>query len=1351
MSAAQHIEWLGLIEKRGPFLAVGVLEDAFPQDLEAVDTLRRQRVRAAYEEWSEAIESEDPQADELHREWIKLILAELLEYQPEVLKRGEDLPVELTYTEPTTGSVIRPDYALCGSDKTHLLISCYPPGTDLEAPLAKDTWAASPIERMTALCRSTQVRVGMVTNGELWSLVSAPADGSTSIGTWHARLWQQEPITLRAFVSLPGVRRFFGQPETTPEALFAKSLENQEGVTETLGEQVRRAVEVLVQALDRADIDRDRALLKDVSTSKLYEAGLTVMMRLVVLLCAEERKLLLLGDPIYDQNYAVSTLRSQLLEEKQLQGEEVLERRFDAWSRLLAVFRAVYGGIEHEELRLPPLGGSLFNPDRFPFLEGRLPGTTWKDSSAEPLPIDNRTVLLMLDALLVLEQKAGAQLLSYEALDVEQIGHVYEGLLERSVKRVPGITLGLIGSKKAVNPVIALAEIERLAKEGSDRLVESLNELTLRSEAALKNALKKQVDEESYRRLLLSCGNNVHLADRIKPFALLLRTDSWGEPIVYPENSFIVALGNDRRDTGSHYTPRSLTEPIVQHTLEPLVYLGPAEGKPQNEWVLKSPAEILDLKVCDMAMGSAAFLVQAARYLGEKLIEAWSAAEDNGKRVTVDGLVVDDLGDAEPLPEDKAEQIVIARRLVVGRCLYGVDINPMAVELAKVSLWLVTMMRNRPFGFLDHALKCGDALLGVSSVEQIENFSLRPGERQVTFASANLFRYVDEASAKRRALEDLPSNDHTQIETKNRLHAEAEAATAKVKAVADCLIAFELRGLNGDAYEDQRTEEAEKVQLLMKHDADASLKSPISNLQSAVATYARDQLRGRRPFHWAVEFPEVFARGGFDALVGNPPFLGGKKISGNFGDDYRSFIAEYLGKSRKGVADLSVYFLLRALNLASDSADVGLVLSSSIAEGESKRVGLDHLAEFGAEVINAEKNRVWPGSASVTYSALILAKPSWQGGRWLDGLEVPSISASLTPTISESGKAHRLAANRNLAFIGSYILGTGFTIPPEEARDWCAKHPHYKEVLFPFLSGGEMNDHPTYEAPRWVINFFDWPLDRTSAPAGYTGRVAADFPELLEIVRREVKPLRDQCKRKVYRERWWQFGEKGVDLYKAIKGRHSVLAVAASATKHVEFAVLPPNIIYALTLAVIPRDSFSVFALLSSGVHKEWVREHASHNLSLSRYTPSDCLQTFPFPNRIGALEEIGTTFHDLRRQIMQTRQEGLTKTYNRFHDRGEQSADIARLRALHVEMDQAVAAAYGWSDLDLGHGFRATKQGERYTISEPARRTVLDRLLALNHQRYEEEVKAGLHDKKKKPATKRKSKAEVPAQGTLL
>jgi hypothetical protein len=110
-----------------------------------------------------------------------------------------------------------------------------------------------------------------------------------------------------------------------------------------------------------------------------------------------------------------------------------------------------------------------------------------------------------------------------------------------------------------------------------------------------------------------------------------------------------------------------------------------------------------------------------------------------------------------------------------------------------------------------------------------------------------------------------------------------------------------------------------------------------------------------------------------------------------------------------------------------------------------------------------------------------------------------------------------------------------------------------------------------------------------------------------------------------------------------------------------------------------------------------------------------------------------------------------LTKTYNRFHDPDETSADIQKLRQLHVEMDNAVAAAYGWTDLDLGHGFHETKQGVRYTISEPARREVLTRLLKLNHERYAEEVKIGLHEKKKPKAAKGRKKTATSETGSTL
>lgn len=604
-SISKHAEWLSLIEVSGPFLTVSMLEKAFPQGLEAVETPRRQKLRAAYEEWREAVDLKDKLLPELHREWVRLVLTEVLEFDHESLVYAGDWSGDLPrVSSQENAGLFSPDWIIRSpaDGKLRQFIAVLPPNTDLESVQRGDGWPVSLKERMTLLCRAYGIRVGYLTDGERWMLVNAPVGSTSSQASWYARLWFQEPITLKAFQSLLGVRRCFGPAEDTLESLLEESLKHQEEVTDSLGEQVRRAVEVLVQCLDKADEDRNRHLLNNVNPSELYEAGLTVMMRLVFILCAEERELLLLGDPVYDQCYAVSTLRGQLAEEADRHGPEVLDRRHDAWARLLAVFRAVYGGIEHESLRMPALGGSLFDPDRFPFLEGRAKGTYWRDTSATPLPIDNRTVLLLLNSLQILEQTGGALLLSYRALDVEQIGHVYEGLLEHTVDRVPRVTLGLQGSQKAKNPNVTLAELESARLEGESALIKLVLDVTARSEAAIRNGLSKPTDDTVFVRVVGVCGGDRALADRIRPFTNLLRSDAWDDPIIYRDNSFMVTLGADRRETGTHYTPKSLTESIVTTTLEPVVFIGPAAGYPREEWKLKSSREILDLKVCEIIM-----------------------------------------------------------------------------------------------------------------------------------------------------------------------------------------------------------------------------------------------------------------------------------------------------------------------------------------------------------------------------------------------------------------------------------------------------------------------------------------------------------------------------------------------------------------------------------------------------------------------------------------------------------------------------------------------------------------------------------------------------------------------------
>ena len=964
LNLSRHAEWLSLVEISGPFLAVPVLERVFPQGLDSIETPKRQKLRAAWEEWREAVEDGDPLLDELHEEWIRFVLVETLEYDSESLTRSADWQGESFSVSSNDGEgKFSPDWVVHapGDNTPRAFISVFPPDTDLESVRQNDGWPVSLQERMTMLCRAHGVRVGLVTDGERWMIVNAPVDSTSGQASWYSRLWFQEPLTLKVFQALLNVRRCFGPANDRLEALLEESLEHNEAVTDTLGEQVRRAVEVLVQCLDKADEDRNRELLHDVGSAELYEAGLTVMMRLVFVLCAEERGLLLLGDPVYDECYAVSTLRGQLTEETDRNGPEILERRYDAWARLLAVFRAIYRGVDHENLRMPALGGSLFDPDRFPFLEGRAKGTSWRDVAAAPLPIDNRTVLLLLDSLQVLEQAGGALLLSYRALDVEQIGHVYEGLLEHTVKRVQDVTLGLKGAKNAKNPNVALSELESARFDGETALRQLVKEISRRSDSAIARDLSNPTEPAVLGRISGICGGDRALAERVKPFANLLRTDAWGDPIVYRAKSFMVTLGQDRRETGTHYTPKSLTESMVAATLEPLVYEGASEGTPRESWRLKTPSEILGLKVCDPAMGSGAFLVQTCRYLAEKLVESWRNEEAKGHAINADGEVLDALGSSDPMPARLDERLIIARRSIAERCLYGVDINPLAVELAKLSIWLVTLANGRPFGFLDHNLRSGDSLLGFHRTGQVTRLSLDAESKNYQFRmfDINVRQSVGEAIDLRNRLNAMKILDIHDVEAMARLDGEAKKKLQAIEMAADAMIAASLE-FSGRQLESALDALADMADDYVSGDEDAA-RQIVEMAKRGLLLDTREGNGQRRPFHWVLEFSEVFWRDnpGFDAFVGNPPFLGGQRITGILGTVYRDWLVKYIAEGRRGSADLVAYFYLRAWSLLRDGGNFGLLAVNTIAEGDTRQVGLESMAKMGAVIYAASPNEPW--------------------------------------------------------------------------------------------------------------------------------------------------------------------------------------------------------------------------------------------------------------------------------------------------------------------------------------------------------------------------------------------------------
>lgn len=1332
-------DWLSLLDVSGPFLAVPVLREALPQGLEELDTQRAKRLRSAYEEWRDAVDGDDADRDKLHAAWIDEVLRTALDADDQLLKAGKDVRASVVAL-PEHDTNIAPEFVFV--DPTHggavlAVVHVFPPDTDLSASMKFGGLSCSPGDRMVMHVRALNVPFGIVTNGERWMLVHAPIGQVATFASWYARIWGQEPATLRAFGSLLGVRRFFGPEQDRLPALFERSSKHQDEVTDALGDQVRRAIEVLVQALDRADQDRNRELLRDVNPQELYEAGLTVMMRLVFLLAAEERGLLLLGEPRYDSFYAISTLRMQLRAE----SDEILERRRAAWSRLLAVFRAVFGGIDHPTLRLPAMGGSLFDPDRFPFLEGRLKGTSWRQHRAEPLPVDDRTVLLLLEAIQTFEGRT----LSYRALDVEQIGHVYEGLLERTVSRVEDVTLELEAGASAKDARVTLGELESARLDGKAAVANLLVERSKRSQSAIEKELAADVDPQQSARLLSACRGDVTLRDRLEPYVRLLRTDPWGYPLVHPKGAFVVVLGADRRETGTHYTPKSLTERIVEETLTPLVYDGPAKGAPRAAWKLKTPEQLLDLKVCDPAMGSGAFLVQACRFLSARLVEAWAIAEQAGRVVDLTGQVHEPPTNVESMPPGVETRADNARRIVAERCLYGVDLNPLAVELAKLSLWLVTLSKGRPFGFLDHNLRRGDSLLGISRLEQLTELSLDPAAmKQGRLFGKAIERAVAEAVELRRKLHEIPIRDIRDVETMATLDASARVKLGAAALLADAFIGLVLAG---------KTDRVPETRLaVLSAEADTALEGNISALQQLARRAARDLATAsstgepRRPFHWPLEFPDVFHRdtAGFDAIVGNPPFLTGKRISTSLGDHYQAYLKATVPRS-KGAADLAVFFIRRAFELARHEGLLGMIGTKSIAEGDSRVVGLMWLLANGVTIPWVEHELTWPGSASVTVSLLVLFKGDWRGLVARNGRTVSGIGSDLgvvsTGTV-ESGVTDEprvLNENDECRSDGIKIQGDGFIITHDERAALLREDRSNAAVISRYITGMDIAQSPLSEPSAWIINFGT--MSRRDAE-----RYRAPF----RLLEERVKPYRDSLSGQIHEQDFWKYWDKRERFMESMAGKGRILA-CPSTSKYLLMTFVDEGWVASHSIKLFSFSDDASLVVMQSIIHEVWARLRSGKLGQTLAYNLTRAFATFPWPrNRPPGAS--GATLLEQRAAACAARDICLTDLYNWVHSPSEHSSDIWRVRKCHVDIDRATLDAYGWSDITLEHEFREVpylpeNDRMRFTISETARVEILRRLGELNRQRYEAQTGA-LRPKargKKAPET-----AVATAQGAL-
>jgi hypothetical protein len=470
--------------------------------------------------------------------------------------------------------------------------------------------------------------------------------------------------------------------------------------------------------------------------------------------------------------------------------------------------------------------------------------------------------------------------------------------------------------------------------------------------------------------------------------------------------------------------------------------------------------------------------------------------------------------------------------------------------------------------------------------------------------------------------------------------------------------------------------------------------------------------------------------------------------------------------------DLVGFFFRRNFALIKDGGYFGLIATNTIAQGGTREGSLEPIARQGGEIVFAIRSMKWPGLAAVSVSLVAMHKGKWDASRFLDGKEVTRI----TPYLDDSetlGNPYRLKENAGKSFQGSIVLGMGFVLEPSEAQALIKKDRRNKDVLFPYLNGEDLNSRPDQSPSRWVINFFDRSEEK-----------AREYPDCFGIVEEKVKPERMKINDKFGRENWWRFMRHRPELAHAMAPFERVISLSI-VSKHIGFVFCDSKQIFSHRTSVFPFSSFAYLPLLQSNIHESWAWKYSSTLEGRINYSPSDCFETFPFPACLrehstantSALESIGREYYDHRQALMLDLQLGLTKTYNLFHDTGivpgatelsslesqlkksgakigpaEAAARIQTLRDLHVRMDAAVLAAYGWTDIGLGHGFHAVdflpeNDRVRFTISPQARREILKRLLELNH-RYHAEEDAVEEKKPMKKGASRKRAGHGPELG---
>ena len=1271
-----HQQWIGLLQPEGLVVSATALTESdipLPSDAGTLTALQAKLEGTFFE-------GEDKDGEKMETlPPFEIIAERFLDWPAESFAwahGSRKVPDSLSVHIPAFQVTLSPSHVLFGEDDKPLILIKHEPGCpDLTARSSRDSsdWDASHVQRMDRLLRDTGVQIGIVATDLEIHLIYAPkAENSGHIGFPVSAMRGVEGrkvvAALDMLLSYTRVLASYTPVNVRLPALLEKSREAQNKVSEELAEQVLGALYELIKGIQTADQEvRGKVIGKYLREHPelVYHGLLTVLMRLIFLLFAEDKGVMPSGS-LWLRNYSVHGLFERLRDDAQRHGAN-MDKRYGAWSQLLTTFNLVYNGCAHPQMKMPARLGYLFNPSRYPFL--------YKDEAGEPPRMSDKIIHKVLESLLVL----GGERISYRALSVENIGVVYETMMGFSVYQANGSCVVLKGAQAP-----AACELDELmALEGAKRTT-FLEELTgWKPNAKVGAAIKAAKDQGE----MLDA-----LTDRI-------RGDITPRPLT--KGGLTLQPGEERRKSGSHYTPQQLTRPLVAKAFEPhFVKMG---AKPD-------PDSVLSMTVCDPAMGSGAFLVEATRQLSDKLLEAWAAYPEKDP--------------CQKLGAD--DRVFVAMRTVAQRCIYGVDRNPAAVDLAKMSMWLLTISKDHPFTFMDHSLKHGDALVGMSK-EQIKKFhwdlskggSILPEMRV-------LDKEVDEAVQARLELRNLDADRTLELEVKL---AEADRKMLKAKQAGDLLVYIWF-----SQEKDKTRNEARDRYTDCLIDA-IQPGSPERKAIDALR-YAPKPLA---PFHWELEFPEVFADDvkGFAAFVGNPPFAGKNTMAAGNVEKYAEYLLEAVSKQGSGMADLVAHFFNRAFDLLKTKGTTGpgtmsMISTKTIRQGHTRASSLALIRKAGGIIYSACRRVKWPGKAAVVISTIAISKTKCEVSYSLDGNKVFQISSFLVDANVDDTPLP-LAENDGKSFQGSIVLGAGFVFqdgndnatPILEIDKIITSEPSSKEFIKVYVGGEQVNNQPEFSPQRYVIDFGE-----------ATEEEAKLYPSLYVILREKVRPERAKLDSEKYPRRaleWWKHSSTNPQMREAIKGLPRVLVANSKAAKFLTFSFLPPGLVYDQSLYVFSICDFARFAVMQSRIHEVWARMFGTSIKDDLTYTGTSCFNNFPFPRESGHLEEVGKAYNEARCLAMKSLNLGLTPLGNLLNSSDSHSATVVKLRDMHADMDKAVLEAYGWHDIEPGYEYSGDFENEdgspgdvRLNFTEEVRDEILRRLLALHAERLKAEQTAG-------------------------